>query len=118
MTLVILTLALVLDRLLGDPSSLWQRVPHPVALFGRVIAFFDRQFNDPRHDEREARTYGILAILALLLASLLVGWFLHRMLRHIEPLGFIIEILIVAVLLAQKSLSDHVAAVAKGLHRD
>ncbi|HET7413441.1 MAG TPA: adenosylcobinamide-phosphate synthase, partial [Pararhizobium sp.] len=29
----ILLLALLLDRVLGDPDWLWRRVPHPVAGF-------------------------------------------------------------------------------------
>ena len=35
------TLALLLDALIGDPPALWQRLPHPVALVGRLIAMFE-----------------------------------------------------------------------------
>ena len=44
-TLLILFLALILDRLVGDPDKLWRRVPHPVVLFGRAIGLIDKLFN-------------------------------------------------------------------------
>jgi adenosylcobinamide-phosphate synthase len=46
---------------------------------------------------------------------MLTGWIIHRGLSEAGHFGMLIEILIVAILLAQKSLSDHVAAVARGL---
>ena len=47
-TLFILFLALVLDRLVGDPDALWRRAPHPVVLFGKAIGVIDRLFNEKR----------------------------------------------------------------------
>lgn len=37
--LLILILALLLDRIIGDPAWLWQRLPHPVVVFGKAISF-------------------------------------------------------------------------------
>ncbi len=42
---LVLVLALLLDRIIGDPQWLWMRVPHPVAIFGRAIGYFDQHFN-------------------------------------------------------------------------
>ena len=43
-TLFLLFLALVLDRLVGDPDALWRRLPHPVVLtyMQRKTADYDR----------------------------------------------------------------------------
>ncbi|MFM2280608.1 MAG: hypothetical protein RLZZ444_2839 [Pseudomonadota bacterium] len=115
LTLVCLSLALLLDRFIGDPDWLWRRVSHPVVIFGRAIAFFEKHFNGKGLDRKDRRSYGIMTILALLLASILSGWFLHRVLIYFGWLGTVIEIIVVAIFLAQKSLADHVEAVAKGL---
>ena len=37
---LVLVLALLLDRIIGDPQWLWMRVPHPVAIFGKAIGDF------------------------------------------------------------------------------
>jgi adenosylcobinamide-phosphate synthase len=116
-TLVNLAIALVIDRVVGDPDWMWARVPHPVVLFGKAISFFEANFNGKGHNDRARRSYGILAIAALLLASVMIGWLIHSLLAHLGKFGAVIEILVVAVLLAQKSLSDHVAAVARGIRR-
>jgi adenosylcobinamide-phosphate synthase len=115
LTLINLSIALLIDRVLGDPGWLWSKIPHPVVLFGKAIAFFDRQFNGRGLSDKDRRAYGILTILALLVASVLIGWMIHRVLSYAGYFGIFVEILIVAVFLAQKSLADHVAAVAAGL---
>jgi adenosylcobinamide-phosphate synthase len=102
---VILILAALLDALLGEPRLLWQRVPHPAVLMGRLIGWADETFN--RGDARKLR--GSLVLLALLILAVTLG-------RLIEALpSRIADILVLAALLAQKSLADHVAAVAAGL---
>jgi adenosylcobinamide-phosphate synthase len=118
LTLLILTVALFVDRILGDPPRLWSLVPHPVVIFGKAIGFFEHQINGKGLGERDRRAYGIMSIIALLIASVLAGWLAHRVFRSVGHFGILVEILVVAVLLAQKSLSDHVAAVAAGLRSD
>jgi adenosylcobinamide-phosphate synthase len=117
LTLIILSAALLLDRIVGDPPQLWARIPHPVVLFGRAIAFFERQFNGKRLSGRDRRAFGIMSIVALLFASVLAGWLIERGLIYLGGFGILVEIVVVAILLAQKSLSDHVAAVATGLRQ-
>jgi adenosylcobinamide-phosphate synthase len=115
LTLINLSVALVIDRIVGDPDWLWSKIPHPVVLFGKAIAFFETQFNGRGLDDRSRRSYGILTILALMVASVLAGWIIHDSLAGLGLVGAAVEILLVAALIAQKSLSDHVAAVAAGL---
>ena len=116
-TLLILFLALILDRLVGDPDKLWRRVPHPVVLFGRAISLLDKLFNGKRLSADTKRFNGAAGIAVLLAASLFLGFILHALLARMGPLGFVLEIVIVAIFLAQKSLHDHVRAVSRSLKR-
>jgi adenosylcobinamide-phosphate synthase len=113
--LLILFLALLADRYFGDPDWLWENIPHPVVLFGKAIRFVDERFNRASDSDYERRRDGFLAMLGLLVLALVVGWLMHLALRTISPLGELIEALIVAVFLAQKSLGDHVSRVANAL---
>ncbi|MEL6551015.1 MAG: adenosylcobinamide-phosphate synthase CbiB [Pseudomonadota bacterium] len=101
---MILALAMVLDAIFGEPKWLWDRVPHPAVLLGRVIGWADWRFN--QGPARKAK--GAVLVIALLLMSLLAG-------SLIAALGWPIEALAAAVLLAQRSLADHVSAVAMAL---
>jgi adenosylcobinamide-phosphate synthase len=117
-TLFVLFLALVLDRLVGDPDRIWRRIPHPVVLFGRAIGLMDRLFNGKRLSPETKRFNGAASIAALLGASLFLGFVIHALLARLGAIGAILEIVVVAIFLAQKSLYDHVAAVSKGLRRN
>lgn len=114
-TLFILFLALVLDRIVGDPDRVWRRLPHPVALFGRAIGVFDRVFNGAASSDRMRRFTGAAGIVALLAASAGLGLALHGLFLRLGWAGVFVEAVVVAVFLAQKSLYDHVRAVAEGL---
>lgn len=117
-TLYVLFFALVADRAVGDPDGVWRRVPHPVVLFGRAVSFFEKHFNRRGLDERDRRTYGMMAILALLIGAVLAGLLVARIFSYLGFLGLLLEIVVVAILLAQKSLADHVFAVGQGLRKD
>lgn len=116
--LAVLFGALVLDRIVGDPPALWARLPHPVVLFGHGIAFFDRQLNRETLAPATRRRNGVMAIVLLLALSGAIGLLLSDLFRALGVFGFALELLVVAVFLAQKSLGDHVAAVALGLRTD
>jgi len=114
----ILFLALVLDRLVGDPSWLWQRVRHPVVVFGAAIDALDRRMNRESLAGAIRRRNGVLAIALLLVGAVLAGCLLHGFFAALGLVGFLLEIAVVAILLAQKSLKDHVVAVADGLRQE
>ena len=109
----ILLLALLIDRLIGDPDWIWRKVPHPVAAFGAGIKWFETRFNRKSMSFRRRKWFGIIAILILLLASFVVGFFIHKLLLGLGGAGVIIEALVASILLAQKSLVDHVGKVEK-----
>jgi adenosylcobinamide-phosphate synthase len=111
---IALPLALVLDRLLGDPAWLWRRLPHPVTLMGRMIAALEASLNPSALPFAARRMRGALA-LALFVATAGAAGALLAWLCATIPGGIVLEVIAIAVLLAQKSLRDHVAAVASGL---
>lgn len=116
--LLILILALLLDRIIGDPEWLWRRAPHPVVLFGKAIAFFDKSFNAKHLSGMVRRRNGVMSIVALLFGAVIAGWALHGLFAFFGWLGFLIEAVLVAVFLAQKSLADHVAEVSNALRSE
>ncbi|PYE37254.1 adenosylcobinamide-phosphate synthase [Rhizobium sp. PP-F2F-G38] len=115
MRLLVLAAALVIDRVIGDPDWLWRRLPHPVVLFGTAIAACERRLNRSHLSDEQLRRRGVVAISGLLLLSAAIGLLIHVALSSLGLAGAAIEALIVAIFLAQKSLSDHVLRVAAGL---
>jgi len=117
-TLFILLAALVLDWFLGEPKALWTRFPHPVVLFGRAVTFADNRLN--KSDDVDTRQYksGAVAITLLVLLALLAAFVIQYGLAFGGVFGVLGEVLIVFVFLAQKSLADHVGAVATRLRKD
>ncbi|MDP2738047.1 MAG: adenosylcobinamide-phosphate synthase CbiB [Pseudorhodobacter sp.] len=106
MTATLLIFALLLDAALGEPRWLWQRWPHPAVLMGQAVAFVEQHLN--RGDGR--RLKGVAAMAGLGLGALLLGWGIHWL-----PDFGLLEVVLVAILLAQRSLVDHVQAVADAL---
>jgi adenosylcobinamide-phosphate synthase len=98
--------ALLLDAAFGEPKALWDRVPHPAVLMGRAVAWLDDRLN--RGEAR--RLKGVAAVLVLVLGAAGLGWVIAAV-----PDGGVLEVLAAAVLLAQKSLADHVGDVARAL---
>ena len=116
-SLAALAAALAIDRAAGDPPWLWRRAPHPVVLIGRAIDTLEARMNAAHLPFATRRRRGTGALLALALAGAGLGLAVGSGLAAL-PLRFLIEVLFVAVLLAQKSLVDHVAAVALALDKD
>jgi adenosylcobinamide-phosphate synthase len=114
--LVVLAAAMILDRIVGDPQGLWTRLPHPVALSGTVIGWLDKALNDTTLLFVVRRRRGVWAVACLVSGSVIAGLALEAGFAAI-PLGIVLEVLAVTVLLAQKSLVDHVRRVAEGLDR-
>lgn len=97
-------LAMVLDAVFGEPDWLWTRAPHPAVIMGRAVEWCDRRWNTG--GARMMRGAGALA--GLCAGAWAIAW-------GIAQLGPLAEALAAAVLLAQKSLTAHVRAVADAL---
>lgn len=105
---MLLVAALLLDAAFGEPRILWDRLAHPAVLMGRLVGHLDRRFNRGK----ALRLRGVGVVLALVVIGLGTGWLIH-----ILPDHGLVEVASVAILLAQKSLVEHVRAVATGLRR-
>jgi len=102
---VTLALALLLDAAFGEPRLLWSRWPHPAVLMGRAVGWLDTRLNTGT----QRRLRGIAALLALVLGAGTIGLALAAL-----P-GIWADVIVGAILLAQRSLADHVRAVAAAL---
>ena len=101
---VVLAIAMLLDAALGEPRWMWNRVPHPAVVMGRLVGWCDRRMNSGAG----RRLKGALAMGLLVAGALVLG-------AALAQLGALVECTVAAILLAQKSLVQHVRAVSCGL---
>ena len=102
---MILVIALLLDAIVGEPRWLWSRLPHPAVLMGRSVGWIDACFNHGA----SRRLAGALSF-----AGLVIGAGVSGMALAALP-GQVVDVIVLAILLAQRSLVSHIVAVADGL---
>jgi adenosylcobinamide-phosphate synthase len=112
--LLLLVAGLVIDALFGEMPAIFRQIPHPVVIAGRAIAFFDRKLNREARSETSRRERGIVAVIVLVGGAALLGLAVERVCRG-RLIGAAVEAVLIAVLVAQRSLYEHVAAVAAAL---
>ena len=113
----ILVLALVLDAIFGDFPWLFLRISHPVVWIGNLIAWFEARLNRPGRGHADLIVRGTVTSLAVIAAAGCFG----GVVQLVSTLGDVFrgfEILLVAVLIAQKGLYQHVKAVSTALRKD
>ena len=103
--------------MLGYPAPLYRALGHPVTWMGAGLAALERRLNRPAWSFGRRRAAGVLALALLLGATALVTVPLQVWLGHALP-GVLLLALLAASLPAQRSLHDHVRAVAIALERD
>ncbi len=106
MNLILISVALLLDSLIGEPRWLWSRVRHPVQIMGSFIAKLDGALNIAPH----RRAKGGVAIFGLLVMFGALGRGLAWL-----PDGGVVEVIVAAILVGHRSLVQHVAAVGVAL---
>ena len=111
---LVLLAALLIDAVVGEFGPLFRVLPHPVAIIGALTAWLDRRLNRERRAAATRALRGAVAVVVLAAAMAALGWVLAGVSRAI-PFGWIIELLLVVILLAQRSLFDHVRAVGRAL---
>jgi adenosylcobinamide-phosphate synthase len=106
--LLALALAVLIDRLIGDPRKL----PHPVVGFGKLISYLDDQLNNgTRKKEKGLIMLILIAALAFFLTSLLIiiAYRIHLY------LGIALEAWLISTTIAAKGLKQAANEVAAPL---
>ncbi|HJV40245.1 adenosylcobinamide-phosphate synthase CbiB [Caulobacter sp.] len=98
--------AAALEVAVGNPEAWRWRVPHPVAWIGALISRLEMALNRPGRSESARRLLGVATLAMIIGVSGLAGWLIQRL------GGPYLVALVGAMGLAQRSLLDHVAAVA------
>jgi adenosylcobinamide-phosphate synthase len=115
MSVLIAFLSLVAELVLGYPDWLFRAIGHPVTWFGRLISFLDRRLNRATDPDALRRQRGVQALLVIVLVPAVIGLGVQLVLLWFVPLGLIIAALLATSFLSQKSLYEHVEAVADAL---
>ena len=108
--------ALLIEAGFGYPVSLLDRIKHPVVWMGALIESLDRRLNHPSLQEANRRRNGWIALLLLLAASVLAAIAVQSIMLQLPgPIALVVLACLASTLIAQKSLYEHVAAVADAL---
>jgi adenosylcobinamide-phosphate synthase len=99
-----LVFALLLDAALGEPKWLWKRLPHPTVLIGGGISKATSWLNHTPNQKSK----GVILVILLVATACLFG-------AALAQLGLVFQIIVAAILIAQKSLVQHMSAVADAL---
>ena len=108
--------ALLIDAGFGYPASLLDRVKHPVMWLGALLERIENRLNDPSMPEAERRLNGWIALGLLIAATVLPALALqYTALQLPGPIALVILACLGSTLVAQRSLYEHVIAVADAL---
>ena len=110
-------LSLLIERLVGYPDWLFRRIGHPVTWIGSLIALLDRKWNREQGSFSNREAKGVLALVVFLGVTVSISLALQNVLL-VLPLGLLLVAVVGASLPAQKSLEQHVEAVATALESE
>ncbi len=109
MNFLIAIIAVMLDRIVGDPRSL----PHPVMWIGKLISCFEKQFNN-------GHARYIKGLVTSSCVVLLVGIVVFTIVQISSLLSFwlwlMVEIMLITIAIAQKSLKQAAIVVYDALN--
>ncbi len=97
--LVALTLAFIIDLLIGDPKG----IPHPVVGMGKLISFFEKYLNKGNYRKAKGLVFlftYLLIISTIVFLIVVIAYNIHY------SIGLIIEAFIISTTIATKGLRD------------
>ena len=115
MSVLIAFLSLAIELALGYPDWLFRAIGHPVTWFGRLISFLDRRLNRATDSDVLRRRRGVVALVIIVLLPAMIALGVEIALWRMLPAGLLITAILATSLLSQKSLYEHVEAVADAL---
>ena len=115
--------ALVLEATIGYPNFVYRVIGHPVTWMGALLTFLDVRLNRDSACDSQRRWLGVLALAILLATTAVATVVLDRVFSQEQfffrgPFGAVCLTLAATSLIAQRSLYQHVRAVADALERD
>ncbi len=113
---LLLALALLLDVFLGDPRLIFKMIPHPISLLGNVISFCERKLNHNSFGDLARLARGALLTVVIAIIVIIIGWVLHVFIALYSL--WVLELILIAFLVAQRSLYDHVRSVSIALEKN
>jgi len=107
----------IIDAAVGYPDILYRAIGHPVTWIGRLIAWADKEWNSEQDSADDRSDRGIFLVVVLLILSVLLGLMISWLCDALLPqlLAFIATAVLASSLVAQRSLYQHVEAVADAL---
>jgi adenosylcobinamide-phosphate synthase len=114
MSVLIAFISLVAERIAGYPDWLFRAIGHPVTWIGRLISCLDRTLNLASSPDAKRRLCGVLALLVIVSVPAAIAFAIETLLAHVA-FGFLATALFASSLLSQRSLGEHVEAVAVAL---
>jgi adenosylcobinamide-phosphate synthase len=106
--------ALAVEAAVGYPAFVYRAIGHPVTWMGRLLGALDRRMNRDDDTFAQRRTAGINALIALLAAGIGGAFFFEWFVSN-GVIGAVLTIAAATSLIAQRSMYDHVRAVADAL---
>ncbi len=87
---------------------------HPVTWIGRLISCLDRMLNHASHADTTRRLCGVLALFVIVLMPVAIAFAVETLLGR-SVFGLIATAILASALISQRSLGEHVEAVAHAL---
>lgn len=107
----------MIERLTGYPDWLFKRIGHPVTWIGSLIALLDKKWNRESASFSQRKAAGVAALVVFAGLTVILAWSVQSVLLLL-PIGLLAAAILGASLPAQKSLEQHVEAVAVALERE
>jgi len=117
LNILICLIALIVDRVWGEPNIIYKRVPHPVVIFGKLLNYLNSKLYHNISPNKALLSGGLtmtIYIMSITGFTILLSYLIFQL----GIIGIIILSLLSSTLLAHKSLIDHVAAVIRPLEQN
>jgi adenosylcobinamide-phosphate synthase len=109
--------AVLVEAAVGYPAPLYRAIGHPVTWMGQLLGVLEGRMNREAESFFTRRRLGVVALAILLTAcvgaTLSFLWFIST-----GVIGLAVTVLAATTLIAQRSMYDHVRAVAQALERE
>lgn len=107
MTYLIVPIAIVIDRIIGEPEIFWRKIKHPVTWMAKMLMFGERYLNNRNNSKLTLRFSGLFLIIICSFICFIIATFIEFYILKLEMSGVLLA-LITSVFLSYKSLIDHV----------